>query len=36
VILFDARGHGKGDKPRQAATYDRQLMVGDVLAVLDA
>jgi hypothetical protein len=36
VILFDARGHGKGDKLHQAATYDRQLMVGDVLAVLDA
>jgi pimeloyl-ACP methyl ester carboxylesterase len=36
VILFDARGHGKGDKPHKAAAYDYQLMVGDVLAVLDA
>jgi pimeloyl-ACP methyl ester carboxylesterase len=36
VVLFDARGHGKSDKPHEAAAYDHRLMVGDVLAVLDA
>jgi pimeloyl-ACP methyl ester carboxylesterase len=36
VILFDARGHGKSDKPYEAAAYDHRLMAGDVLAVLDA
>ena len=36
VILLDARGHGKSDKPHEAAAYDDQLMAGDVLAVLDA
>lgn len=36
VILFDARGHGRSDKPHEAAAYDDRLMVGDVLAVLDA
>ncbi len=35
VILFDARGHGKSDKPHEPAAYDLRLMTGDVLAVLD-
>jgi pimeloyl-ACP methyl ester carboxylesterase len=35
VILFDARGHGKSDKPHEPAAYDLRLMVGDALAVLD-
>lgn len=36
VILFDARGHGKSDKPHEAESYDYQLMVGDVTAVMDS
>lgn len=36
VVLFDARGHGKSDKLHDAAAYDHRLMIGDVLAVLDA
>ncbi len=36
VILFDARGHGQSDKPLETAAYDYRLMVGDILAVLDA
>jgi len=36
VILFDARGHGKSDKPHEAKSYDHQLMVGDVIAVMDS
>ena len=36
VILFDARGHGKSDKPHEAESYDHQLMVGDVIAVMDS
>jgi pimeloyl-ACP methyl ester carboxylesterase len=36
VVLFDARGHGKSDKPHEPAAYELALMVGDVVAVLDA
>jgi len=36
VILFDARGHGKSDKPHEAESYDHQLMVGDVIAIMDS
>jgi len=36
VILFDARGHGKSDKPHEAEHYDYRLMVGDVIAVMDS
>ncbi len=36
VILFDARGHGKSDKPHEAENYDYRLMVGDVISVMDA
>ena len=36
VILYDARGHGRSDKPHDAASYGHQLMAGDGLAVLDA
>jgi pimeloyl-ACP methyl ester carboxylesterase len=36
VILFDARGHGRSDKPHEPAAYDHQLMVSDILAVVDA
>jgi pimeloyl-ACP methyl ester carboxylesterase len=34
LILFDARGHGKSDKPHDPAAYGNK-MVGDVIAVLD-
>ena len=36
VIAFDARGHGKSDKPYETAAYDYRRMVGDVIAVMDA
>lgn len=36
AVLFDARGHGKSDKLYEAAAYDHRLVIGDVLAVLDA
>ena len=36
VILFDARGHGKSDKPHETERYDYRLMVGDVIAVMDS
>lgn len=36
VILFDARGHGRSDKPHEAESYDYQLMVGDVISVMDS
>ena len=36
VIAFDARGHGQSDKPHEVELYDYQLMVGDVIAIMDA
>jgi pimeloyl-ACP methyl ester carboxylesterase len=36
LILIDSRGHGKSDKPHDAAAYAYAAQVGDVLAVLDA
>ena len=36
VILFDARGHGKSDKPANLEAYYLQSILKDVLAVLDA
>lgn len=36
VIALDCRGHGGSDKPRDPTAYDDRLMLGDVLAVLDA
>jgi pimeloyl-ACP methyl ester carboxylesterase len=35
LILIDARGHGRSDKPHDAAAYAPEQRVGDVLAVLD-
>ena len=35
VILIDARGHGKSDKPHDPAAYSNRLMASDVVAVLD-
>lgn len=36
VILIDARGHGRSDKPHDVAVYSYEQMAADVLAVLDA
>lgn len=36
LILVDARGHGRSDKPRDAAAYALSAQVDDVVAVLDA
>jgi pimeloyl-ACP methyl ester carboxylesterase len=35
LILFDFRGCGRSDKPREASAFDRKLMDNDVLAILD-
>lgn len=35
LILFDARGHGRSDKPTTPDAYRYQLCVEDVVAVLD-
>jgi len=35
VILIDARGHGRSDKPHEPTAYDLRLRVMDVAAVLD-
>ncbi len=35
LILVDARGHGKSDKPHDPAAYTLDKRVGDILAVLD-
>lgn len=36
LILIDARGHGKSDKPHDRDAYEVSLTAGDVVAVLDA
>ena len=36
TIGFDARGHGRSDKPHDPAAYVSDLLVADALAVLDA
>jgi pimeloyl-ACP methyl ester carboxylesterase len=36
LILMDARGHGKSDKPHDPSEYDPIQRVEDVIAVLDA
>lgn len=36
LILIDARGHGRSDKPHDAGAYALENRVGDVVAVLDA
>jgi pimeloyl-ACP methyl ester carboxylesterase len=35
LILVDARGHGRSDKPHDPAAYRTALLAADVLAVLD-
>lgn len=36
LVLIDARGHGKSDKPHDRAAYTSQVGTADVFAVLDA
>ena len=35
LILVDARGHGRSDKPHDPEAYDLKLRVSDILAVMD-
>ncbi len=35
LVIIDARGHGRSDKPSDAAAYRPEDMAGDVIAVLD-
>ena len=35
LILIDARGHGKSDKPHDPMLYDLKLRVSDVISVMD-
>jgi len=35
LVLMDARGHGRSDKPHVPERYGMEYMVGDVIAVLD-
>ena len=35
VVTFDPRGNGRSDRPLDVRAYDRRLIVGDALAVLD-
>jgi pimeloyl-ACP methyl ester carboxylesterase len=36
LILFDARGHGRSDKPHRPEAYGHRALVGDVVALLYA
>ena len=36
VLTLDLRGHGRSDKPQHEDAYSMDLLVGDILAVLDA
>jgi pimeloyl-ACP methyl ester carboxylesterase len=36
IILMDARGHGKSDKPHEPAMYIVENIISDVIAVLDS
>ncbi len=36
VVVFDPRGNGRSDRPGDVGAYDRELVVGDAIAVLDA
>ncbi len=35
LIVLDARGHGRSDRPRDPAAYRPEAMAGDVVAILD-
>ena len=36
VVTLDLRGHGRSDKPQHENAYSMDLLVGDIVAVLDA
>ena len=36
LILIDARGHGRSDKPHEPSAYELSFHVADIVAVLDA
>ncbi|MDR6558263.1 pimeloyl-ACP methyl ester carboxylesterase [Arthrobacter pascens] len=36
VVTLDLRGHGRSEKPQHEDAYSMDLLVGDILAVLDA
>ena len=36
LVLIDARGHGKSDKPHNSSDYEWQLRTDDILSVADA
>ena len=36
VILYDARGHGKSDKPHSIDEYKPEQMVEDAVSILDS
>lgn len=36
IVLVDARGHGRSDKPTDTASYAARTMASDMVAVLDA
>ncbi|HEU4676738.1 MAG TPA: alpha/beta fold hydrolase [Motilibacteraceae bacterium] len=36
VVLADARGHGRSDKPREVSSYAGSVLVDDAMAVLEA
>src|SRR5947208_1525011 len=36
VVIFDHRGHGASDKPRDVAAYSLDRLASDTLAVADA
>lgn len=35
LLLFDARGHGRSDKPHEVAAYGPIIMADDVVTLLD-
>lgn len=35
LVLFDARGHGRSDKPHETSAYEPKFRVGDVVTVID-
>jgi pimeloyl-ACP methyl ester carboxylesterase/predicted glycosyltransferase len=36
VVVFDPRGNGRSDRPREVSAYDRRHLAQDAIAVLDA
>ena len=36
LVMLDTLGHGRSDRPEDAASYDRRGVADDVIAVMDA